>query len=69
MSDTFCKSGSFGDIVEKEGGLPIFDTYILNIIFLPTAEVAARLMGKVGTNLPAEERLKDLQYPLVIELS
>ena len=33
-------------ILEKEGGLPVFDNNILNTSFLPTAEMTAQLTGK-----------------------
>ena len=42
-------------IADKEGGLPIFDTDILNTIFLPTAKFTSRLTGKIGAHLPAAE--------------
>ena len=47
-------------IVEKEGGWPVFDTDILNTFFLPTVEINAQLMGKVGENLPVTEGLTSL---------
>ena len=51
--------------VEKEGGLPVFHTDILNafffffffFFFLPTAEITARITGKISTNLPVAEGL------------
>ena len=50
------------EIVETEGGLPVFDTDILNTFFFffffgQTAEITARLTGTIGANLPAAEGL------------
>ena len=55
------------EIVEKERSLPAFDRhskllffqffFSFSFFFLPTAEITARLMGKIGTNLPAAEGL------------
>ena len=49
-------------IVEKEGILPVFNIDILNtfFFFLPTAEITAWLTGKIGTNLPTAEGLKNV---------
>ena len=46
-------------IAETEGGLPLFDTDNLKI-FMPTAEIIARLMGKIGANVPAADVLKEV---------
>ena len=53
------------EIVEKEGGWPLFDTDIPNFFFfffffLPTVEITSRLMGEIGTNLPVVEGLKKI---------
>ena len=40
------------EIVEKEEGLPVFDTDILNTLFWPTAEITTGLMGKINADLP-----------------
>ena len=48
-------------IVEKERGLPVFDTDIVNTFFSPTAEINARLMSKIGENLPVVEGLMKLK--------
>ena len=51
------------EMVEKEGGLSVFDTDILNFFFFfffsssPTAEITAQFPGKIGENLPATEGL------------
>ena len=47
-------------IVEKEGGLHVFHTDILNLVFfsfLPTAEITAWLPSKIGLHLPTAEGL------------
>ena len=54
------------EIVEKEGGLPVFDTNIPNTFFFQTAEITIWLTGKIGTNLPAEEGLRLVFVILVI---
>ena len=46
-------------IVEKEGGLPVFDTDILNT-FLATTEITARFAGKIGAHLPAVEGFRTI---------
>ena len=46
------------EIVEKEGGLPVFDTDIQSNFFLPTAEISARL--------PTSEGLVDSTPHLII---
>ena len=45
---------------EKEGGLPVFDTDILNFFFflLPTAGITAQILGKIGVLIPAAEGLR-----------
>ena len=45
-------------IVEKEGGLPVFDTDNLKD-FLPAVDIITWLMGKISANLPAVEGLKE----------
>ena len=52
-------------IVEKEGGLHVFDTDILNtfffffpFLFLLTAEIITQLTGKIRANLPTAEGLR-----------
>ena len=45
------------EIAEKERGLSVFGTDILNT-FLPTTEITAQLTGKIGTNLPVTEGLR-----------
>ena len=46
------------EIIEKEGGMPVFDTDIINtFFFLPTAEITARLTVKIGAHLSATEGL------------
>ena len=45
-------------IAEKEGGFPVLDTDSLNTFFLPTAEIATRLPGKVGPHTSAAEGLR-----------
>ena len=48
-------------IVEKEGGLPVLNTDILNsfffFFFLLTAEITTQLTGKISAHLPAAEGL------------
>ena len=45
-------------IVEKEGSLPVFDTFeTFFSFFLSTAEINARFMGKIGENLTVVEGL------------
>ena len=52
------------EIVEKEGGFPVFDTDILNtfffffFFFLPTVDITARLTGKICTHLPHHRGVK-----------
>ena len=48
-----------GNGVEKEGSLSVFNTDILNTVLL-TAEIIARLTGKIGTNSPIMEGLGHL---------
>ena len=49
-------------IAEKEGGLPVLPTDILNtfffFFFLPSVEIIARLPGKIGAHIPTPEGLK-----------
>ena len=50
------------EMVEKEGGLLVFNTDILNpLFFFASAESSAQHTSKIVTNLPAEEGLM-LQY-------
>ena len=44
-------------IAEKGGGLPVFDNDILNACFMPTAEITAQPLGKIGMHTPAAEGL------------
>ena len=46
------------EIVEKEGGLPVFDSDILNFfLFFSIAEITTQIMGKISANLPTAEGL------------
>ena len=50
--------GNCNTVVEKEGGLSVFDTDIRNLFFFfATAEITAQLTGKIGAHLPAAEGL------------
>ena len=45
--------------MRRKEGLPVFDTDILNtFFFLPTAEINARLPGKISKHIPTAERLR-----------
>ena len=50
------------EMVEKEGGLLVFDSDIINtfffFFFLPTAEITAQLTGKIDAHLPITMGLK-----------
>ena len=46
------------EVLEKEGGWPLYDTDILNFFFLPTAEMITWLTSKIGSYLPAAVVLK-----------
>ena len=51
-------------IKEKEWGFPVFDTDIIKlylfIFIFSTAEITARLLGKIGAHLLAAEWLNEL---------
>ena len=53
-----CAPGVIG-IVEKQGGLPLFNTDNSNF-FSPTPEIIARLTGKISANLLITEGLNIL---------
>ena len=50
------------EIAEKEVGLLVFDTDILNNFFLSVAEITSRLMGKIGTHRPAAKELNWISF-------
>ena len=57
-------------MVEKEGGLSVFDTDILNtFFFLPTAEITAQLSGKISAHLSIAEGLISKMTAVVIEMN
>ena len=50
------------DLVEKEGGLPVFDTGNIKFVFLTVAEIITWLIGKIGVNLPIAEVLTQITF-------
>ena len=45
-------------MAEKERGLPVFDTDILNAFFFPTAGIATWSSGKISAHTPVAKGLR-----------